>query len=96
MKKKKFNFINLILLPVFILAIFLIYIYKLIISPILPKTCKFYPTCSTYMLQAIKEFGIIKGVIIGLKRLFKCNSFTSCWGYDPIPDNIKGDYKWFI
>ena len=48
------------------------------------------------MLQAIKEFGIIKGVIIGLKRLLKCNSFTKCWGYDPIPENIKGDYKWLI
>ena len=93
---KKTKIINIIFFPVYILAIFLIYVYKLIISPILPKTCKFYPTCSTYMLQAIKEFGIIKGVFIGIKRLLRCNWFSKCWGYDPIPENLKGYYKWII
>ena len=93
---KKPKIINIFLCPLYLMAIFFIYMYKIIISPILPKTCKFYPTCSTYMLQAIKEFGIIKGGIIGTKRLLKCNSFCKSWGYDPIPENIKGDYKWLI
>ncbi len=96
MKKYNFNIINIFLFPVYILAIFSLYLYKLLISPFLTKTCKFFPTCSTYMLQSIKEFGIIKGIYLGLKRLLKCNSFSKCWGYDPVPDNVKGGYKWLI
>ena len=96
MKKNNIRIVNVILFPVYILAIFSLYLYKFFISPFLTKTCKFFPTCSTYMLQSVQEFGIIKGVDIGLKRLLKCNSFSKSWGYDPVPDNIKGGYKWLI
>lgn len=62
-------------------------IYKNIISPLLhyinPKGgCRFYPTCSNYSYQAIKKYGILKGMIKGFKRIIKCHPFSR-GGYDP-------------
>lgn len=45
--------------------------------------CKFYPTCSEYTKQAIEKYGIIKGSILGTKRILKCNPFSK-GGYDPL------------
>lgn len=45
--------------------------------------CKFYPTCSEYTKQAIEKYGIIKGFILGMKRILKCNPFSK-GGYDPL------------
>lgn len=45
--------------------------------------CKFYPTCSNYMIDAIKKYGSFKGLYLGLKRLIKCNPFSK-GGYDPV------------
>ena len=45
--------------------------------------CKFYPSCSEYMLQAIQKYGCIKGIILGIKRLLRCHPFTK-GGYDPL------------
>ena len=73
-----------------------VYIYKGCISPILPHTCRFYPTCSSYTVEAIKKFGIFKGFSISLKRIFRCNPRNENCGYDPIPINIKGESKWLI
>lgn len=81
--------------PFKILMLFLIYIYKFCISPLLPKNCRFYPTCSTYAVMAIKEFGVLKGSILAVKRILRCNPRSEC-GFDPIPANIKGDVKWLI
>ena len=79
-------------------AIFLfpVYIYKVAISPLLPHSCLFYPTCSTYMVRAVKEFGIFKGWWLGTKRIFRCNPFQKKRGYDPIPINIKGEAIWIL
>ena len=49
--------------------------YKLCISPLLPSACRFYPTCSEYMLQAVGRHGALRGVWMGLKRLAKCHPF---------------------
>ena len=81
--------------PIKILLLFLIYFYKLCISPLLPKNCRFYPTCSTYAVLVIKEFGVFKGSVFAVKRILKCNPKSKC-GFDPIPTNIKGDIKWLI
>ncbi|MBE5738872.1 MAG: membrane protein insertion efficiency factor YidD [Clostridiales bacterium] len=78
-----------------LLAIFLIKIYQWCISPCLPKCCAFYPTCSNYMLIAIKEWGVVKGVFLGIKRLVKCRPHGGS-GEDFVPLNIKGDMKWFF
>lgn len=81
--------------PFKIISLFLIYFYKFSISPLLPNNCRFYPTCSTYALLAIKEFGVFKGTMLAIKRILRCNPKSKC-GFDPLPNNIKGDVKWLI
>lgn len=68
------------------ILIFLLKGYKKIISPIFSKLgvhCKFYPSCSEYMMQAIEKYGSIKGCYLGIKRLLKCHPFAK-GGYDPL------------
>ena len=81
--------------PFKMLFLLLIYVYKFCISPLLPNTCRFYPTCSTYAVQAIKEYGAFKGLILAIKRILRCNPRSKC-GFDPLPPNIKGEIKWLI
>lgn len=60
--------------------------YKRKLSPILQKhgvNCKYYPSCSDYMKEAIKKYGCFLGVLKGLKRLIRCNPFSK-GGYDPL------------
>ena len=70
-------------------------IYKKIISPLFPKKCRFYPTCSEYMIESIKTFGATKGFFMGIARIGRCNHFHK-GGYDPVPLNINGEYKWLL
>lgn len=72
-----------------------IYFYKFFISPLLPHTCRFYPTCSNYCIEAISQFGL-KGIAIGAHRIMRCRPFYKYSGYDPLPINIKGDAKWLF
>ncbi len=63
----------------------LIRLYQMLISPALPAdTCRFYPSCSHYGYQAIYKYGAIKGSIMALWRLLRCNPFNP-GGYDPVP-----------
>lgn len=64
--------------------VFLVKIYQWIISPILPASCRYTPTCSSYMIEALKEWGPIKGTFLGLKRIGSCNPWGGS-GYDPVP-----------
>jgi putative membrane protein insertion efficiency factor len=57
--------------------------YKFAISPLLPSACRFYPTCSEYMLEAVTKYGALKGCWLGLKRLGRCHPFHE-GGYDPV------------
>jgi hypothetical protein len=57
--------------------------YQMSISPLLPKSCRYYPTCSAYTATAIKKYGIIKGSWMGLKRILRCHPFHP-GGYDPV------------
>jgi hypothetical protein len=66
------------------IALLMVRFYQRIISPILPKTCRFYPTCSQYTYQAIEKYGIIKGIYLGVKRISKCHPFHP-GGNDPLP-----------
>ncbi len=66
--------------------IWLIKIYQKWISPCFTSVginCKYYPTCSEYMKQAIEKYGCIKGLFLGIKRILKCNPFSK-GGYDPL------------
>ena len=65
-------------------ALGLVTLYQRLISPILPPSCRFTPTCSEYAYQAIAKYGLVKGVWLGLNRLLRCHPFHP-GGYDPIP-----------
>ena len=58
--------------------------YKRYVSPWLPSSCRFEPTCSDYMYQAIERKGVLKGLTLGLRRLLRCHPFCA-GGYDPVP-----------
>lgn len=57
--------------------------YKRWISPLLPSACRFYPTCSEYMQEAVCKYGAVQGVWLGLRRLARCHPFHQ-GGYDPV------------
>lgn len=65
------------------LAIFIIRIYKHTLSPLIPPTCRFTPSCSEYALEAISKYGFWKGSFLGMKRLLRCHPFCP-GGYDPV------------
>ena len=65
--------------------ILMIRAYQFLLSPILGENCRHVPTCSQYSVQAIKEWGSLKGLWISLKRIFRCNPWGTK-GYDPIPN----------
>ncbi|MCQ2547813.1 MAG: membrane protein insertion efficiency factor YidD [Clostridia bacterium] len=58
--------------------------YQKFISPLFPATCRFYPTCSEYFVQAVKKYGVFKGSYLGIKRILKCNPWSKDCGYDPL------------
>ena len=57
--------------------------YKLFLSPLLPSACRYRPTCSEYMLDAVEQYGVLRGVWLGLKRMGRCHPFHQ-GGYDPV------------
>lgn len=61
--------------------------YKKFISPCLPPRCRYYPSCSTYAVQAIKKHGAVKGTILGAWRILRCNPFAR-GGVDHVPDKF--------
>ena len=66
--------------------ILLVKIYKRTLSPVLSffgVHCKYYPTCSDYMIQAVEKYGFFKGFFLGFKRILRCNPFSK-GGYDPL------------
>lgn len=65
------------------LFIFLIKGYQKVISPLLPPSCRFYPSCSEYGIEAIKKHGVFKGGIMTVWRILRCNPFSK-GGYDPV------------
>jgi uncharacterized protein len=58
-------------------------LYQRAISPLLPRRCKYEPTCSAYALQALREYGILRGLVLGAWRLLRCNPLSH-GGYDPV------------
>lgn len=59
--------------------------YQIVISPLKPPTCRFYPTCSHYGLEAIKVHGALKGSLLTIIRILKCHPFHP-GGFDPVPE----------
>ena len=65
--------------------VILIRLYQTILSPLLPASCRFYPTCSQYSLEALKKHGLWKGAQLAVKRISQCHSWGG-QGHDPVPD----------
>lgn len=63
--------------------IFFLRCYQRFISPLKPRTCRFYPTCSQYSIQAFEKYGVVKGAWLTVKRIGKCHPFHP-GGYDPV------------
>lgn len=65
---------------------YLIKAYQLIISPILPfNSCRFYPSCSQYTIEALEKHGVMTGALLSFKRILRCHPFHKKGGYDPVP-----------
>lgn len=68
-------------------AVFLVRCYQWLVSPFLPPSCRFEPTCSHYAIEALRKKGLVKGTLLALWRVLRCNPFCR-GGYDPVePEN---------
>jgi putative membrane protein insertion efficiency factor len=66
------------------LLIFLVRGYQVVLSPLLPATCRFYPSCSAYAVEALERHGAWRGTKLTIRRLARCHPFHP-GGYDPVP-----------
>jgi putative membrane protein insertion efficiency factor len=73
-------FSKIIILPFVVLVRF----YQIVLSPFMPATCRFAPTCSSYMIEALQTHGLLYGGFLGLKRILSCHPWGKV-GYDPVP-----------
>ncbi|MCO6474446.1 MAG: membrane protein insertion efficiency factor YidD [Melioribacteraceae bacterium] len=64
--------------------IFFIRAYQILISPLFPSSCRYTPTCSHYSIEALKKYGIFKGLWLSIKRISRCHPWGGS-GYDPVP-----------
>lgn len=74
------------------IIIFFIGVYQRMISPFLPKTCRFEPTCSDYCKQAMQQYGAFKATGLCIRRLLRCHPWNP-GGYDPLPNSGSLDQK---
>ena len=66
--------------------------YKFMISPLLGHSCRYLPTCSEYTIEALKTFGLIRGLLMSVKRIFSCHPIKFLGGgegFDPVNKNLK-------
>jgi putative membrane protein insertion efficiency factor len=68
-------------------AIFLIRLYQVLLSPLMPPSCRFTPSCSNYAIEAVRRHGFCAGMLLAMKRLVRCHPGNP-GGYDPVPDAL--------
>ncbi|NNK87375.1 MAG: membrane protein insertion efficiency factor YidD [Flavobacteriaceae bacterium] len=68
--------------------VLLVRAYQLLLSPLLPSTCRYQPTCSHYTVEALKKHGLWYGGKLAIKRIFSCHPWGGS-GYDPVPEKIE-------
>ena len=66
------------------ILIFVIRTYQAILSPLLPPSCRFVPSCSAYAIEALQRYGALRGTVLTIRRLARCQPFCT-GGYDPVP-----------
>lgn len=69
------------------LLIGVVRLYQTLISPLLGPSCRYRPTCSSYMIDAINRHGVLKGLVMGIARILRCHPFAK-GGFDPVPDHF--------
>jgi uncharacterized protein len=74
------------------IAIFLIKVYQKLISPLLPDSCRFYPSCSNYSVEAFRVHGFFAGFYLTVKRILRCNPFFE-GGFDPVPQKHSCEHN---
>jgi len=62
--------------------------YKLVVSPLLPPACRFYPSCSSYAYQAVEKHGVLRGILLAARRLGRCHPLHP-GGFDPVPESLE-------
>lgn len=65
-------------------AVAVLRVYKAVVSPLLPRACRYEPTCSVYAREAIERYGLRRGAGLAISRLFRCHPFRA-GGFDPVP-----------
>ena len=78
-----------------LIGIGLIRLYRLVLSPLLGRQCRYLPTCSEYTEEAIQRHGLWAGSWVGLARIQRCGPFGAS-GYDPIPDTLPDSAAWYL
>jgi putative membrane protein insertion efficiency factor len=66
------------------LVLGVIRMYQAFLSPLLPRACRFHPSCSEYVSEAVKERGLLQGGFLGVKRILRCHPWSQ-GGFDPVP-----------
>lgn len=70
------------------LAMGFIRLYQLSLSPLMPNVCRYVPSCSNYAMEAIRRHGVLRGSLLGIVRIVRCNPFAR-GGFDPVPDSLN-------
>ena len=70
--------------PLSAIMVFMVRVYQRAISPYLGRSCRFHPSCSQYLIEALRERGVLMGTLLGVWRVLRCNPFCR-GGYDPVP-----------
>lgn len=78
-----------------LVGIGLIRLYRLVLSPLIGRECRYLPTCSEYTEAAIVRYGLWRGFWIGLSRFQRCGPFGAS-GFDPVPDVLPGRARWYL
>ena len=63
-------------------------LYQKCLSPLLPASCRYVPTCPNYMLQAVEKHGLLKGTLMGIARILRCHPLAR-GGFDPVPEHFS-------